>query len=1110
MAGELFKPINFEISKLPQVNLQPQKLPFNINLPPTKMLQNIFSDDTSALQSSQLKENSSSFDVIKFLSENIGAEAMRKTPEIKISEPIFDKLRTDFLSDFDKKIFAELEKMPKADKKKDGIIEWLEKDGKIDNKLFQIDNFEFVREAITEKNIDFILTVIKFLKLNKNINDEDKKNIALAAIYVSNNDSSLIESVCDVLNNSKISNSRKADYILALGKYENYSMEDFKFDLKVDKIMNWIEKSIDKSGAILENRDIKRAEKKLNDGNIDFVLELIKKMNIYIQTNKIKNNTQSDLSKEEITELNNNLIINAVNIVIAAIETSSYNDEYNSIIEKVIAHRFLPDEIKARFIRAIPYNPEFAKDLINPDKLEYKVDDKIKADILECVTNKNVHIIREIIEKRLTSNDLMDVVVAISNDNLDYVREILASDIDDKYKPSILSSVNKTTIKVIRKILEMENLSDDTKSTIIVSMDNSNFKQIYSMVKNGNISEENIEDIIPYIGKRNKYYSKKIINASDLPSKYKGEFIKYINKQNNDIALDVLYDTSINNKDKNCIIAFINKDNKKYAREIIWNENIKSEDIYEILQLTNDETIDDVRKVINNPNIPSPVMSSILAYLIKNRKNISDELWEKILNCKELEPCYIYYILSNIKREYTDLIEKILDDKRINGYYKAEIITFITGSKRNKWIESLIKYDNLKFIVAAIEIDDEIPQEKEDNFREEVLKTLEIENRCRLKNDANPDADNYESIDVDSIKVDKKEKIIENDKNEELLSLDTNEMSDAQILVAKLKYHLEKFPNMGIDDIRDLVLDKTSEEFDKETGKLHTQKRSIVKHFSKNISEEEMIKNSKQGDVIEQNNQLYINEGDKLFKWNMSKEKFDDLFPAGERLLIRQGKIGNCYLIAVLISMMNNPLGRIYLYKSFEQKGEDIICTLRAYKDYGGSIKYPKGKLPKVDTRLDGCKGLQMLEHTDAEIALRNTEGIKHKKGKFLKNYDRLEGGFPIDVFTDITGAEQVSEIDDNFKHKTIKLTLEDKSRDFLDKYINSKNNCCTGFFYFDNKKYNILGNHVYEFRKYDKANDAVIIVNPHNSSKVITIPYSDYIDMNGFLYLCNLEESEE
>ena len=70
----------------------------------------------------------------------------------------------------------------------------------------------------------------------------------------------------------------------------------------------------------------------------------------------------------------------------------------NSIIEEVIESK-LPDEIKGRFILAIPNNPEFAKELLTTDKVE----DKYKSDILEKVTNKNVNIIREIIEKGLIS-----------------------------------------------------------------------------------------------------------------------------------------------------------------------------------------------------------------------------------------------------------------------------------------------------------------------------------------------------------------------------------------------------------------------------------------------------------------------------------------------------------------------------------------------------------------------------------------------------------------------------------------------------------------------------------------------------------------------------------
>ncbi len=139
---------------MPQIDFQSQNIPFSVNLPTAKALPdiNISSNGVSALQDMQSKEIPSVFDVIKFLSENLGADAMKRTPVLRNHELIFDKLRTDFLSDFDKKIFAELEKMPKADKKKDGIIEWLEKDdetyGLMGNHTYELRKYDKANDVV--------------------------------------------------------------------------------------------------------------------------------------------------------------------------------------------------------------------------------------------------------------------------------------------------------------------------------------------------------------------------------------------------------------------------------------------------------------------------------------------------------------------------------------------------------------------------------------------------------------------------------------------------------------------------------------------------------------------------------------------------------------------------------------------------------------------------------------------------------------------------------------------------------------------------------------------------------------------------------------------------
>ncbi len=1114
MSGELCKTIVNDNIKVPQISIQPPirlqpSISVSIFNPP------VFSQGMFSVPKFGVQKSAPDFKIIDFLSENLGAKAKISDRDLNNNKTLTDKLLSDFLERYDKELISGLSQgMTKIDQQKNLIISWLEEQKNITFPLFVIDDFDIVKASISEKNIDFVSKTIKYLKSNKDIKDEDKYNIALAVINTSSKNADLIGKIQEVLDNSNLSNSNKAKFILALQHNNNYSLNDLNVDTKVNRVINWIEKTIENTNSIIGIKEIKDAEQSLSENNIDFILQIVKKMNDYVIGTKKYNKER--YNKEELCSKNEDLMINAVNIIVAAIKISCETDIYNSLIEKVIAHRFLPDETKARFIAAIPNNLDFANDLISADKLEYKIDDKYIANILEKVTDKNINIniICKILEnKSVNQSFIPNLIDEITNDNVQYLSEVLNFDIPDCCKPNILSVINKNTIKIVRKILAIKDLSIQEKFPIITSINNDNYKLIDSLTDEDSIHDKALQNIIPFISKDNVKYLKTIIEDPNIPDENKGRFLKNINNHNFDIAIDVIHDLTINSIYKDEIIANITKNNKKYAREIIWHKNINSDDIKYILELTNDETIDIVRKVINHPDIPSPNKEEILLSLLDNRENISKKLCNKILDSKKIEPCFKDQILSDLEIETVDLAEKIIDDNRINGFYKSELISGITLENKS-WVEKLLKYDNFKFITAAMELCDVIEGELIGQFKEEILKYLENEYRKNLQERTNPYFDNYEGgefvTDFDRIALQKTDKSVAEVPLENIELNPEDEINNASVYVERLKYYIEKFPNINISNLASIVMGCTSTEFANETGKNYTQKRSIVKYFSKNVSAENILKKTKVGDVIEQNKQLYINEGNNLYKWKMSREKFDELFPAGESLLVSQGDIGDCYLIITLIALLNNPLGKIYLYKSFEQENNDIICTIRAYKDYGGAKRFPKGQLPEVDTRLSGCKGLQMLEHTYAETALRYSDGVNHEQGNFLKNYARISGGLTSDCISELTGAEMTDILEnDNFKHKIISVSSKSLSRNFLETYINAKNNCAFIEFGANNDEYEIFSDHSYELRKYDKANDSVILIDPHDSTEYIAIPYSDFMEINkdSKIYLCNLEE---
>lgn len=143
---------------------------------------------------------------------------------------------------------------------------------------------------------------------------------------------------------------------------------------------------------------------------------------------------------------------------------------------------------------------------------------------------------------------------------------------------------------------------------------------------------------------------------------------------------------------------------------------------------------------------------------------------------------------------------------------------------------------------------------------------------------------------------------------------------------------------------------------------------SIIKKFD---NFDKILTKTKAGDVVSVKGKLYINNNGKLERWNMTEEKFNDLFPLVDRFTTRQGS-DDCYLISVMDSLYKNPKSRGGYYKMFEQKGNDIYVTIPAYKDFQGEIKFPNGEVNLTSLNADGAKHIQMVEQTYARTALRN------------------------------------------------------------------------------------------------------------------------------------------
>ena len=130
-------------------------------------------------------------------------------------------------------------------------------------------------------------------------------------------------------------------------------------------------------------------------------------------------------------------------------------------------------------------------------------------------------------------------------------------------------------------------------------------------------------------------------------------------------------------------------------------------------------------------------------------------------------------------------------------------------------------------------------------------------------------------------------------------------------------------------------------------------------------SPEEGVNKREIGDVfeVEGSKNIYVKtDNDSAKQLKMDKETFTKLFPPATRFTTQQQKIGDCYLVSTLGSLMNNPKARVAIYDAFEQDGKDVKVK---FKNGFGEYKYENAELPKDRVKhygVKGATGIKILE----------------------------------------------------------------------------------------------------------------------------------------------------
>ena len=334
--------------------------------------------------------------------------------------------------------------------------------------------------------------------------------------------------------------------------------------------------------------------------------------------------------------------------------------------------------------------------------------------------------------------------------------------------------------------------------------------------------------------------------------------------------------------------------------------------------------------------------------------------------------------------------------------------------------------------------------------------------------------------------------------------------------------------------------------------KLLKEGKSIVKEFSADTDINEAYKATSIGDVVEVGKQMYINDGKKLSKWNMTKEMFLKLFPPVDRFAFKQKKLGDCYLLSSISSVMRNKKASVTFYQSFEYDGKDVKVTVKAYEDYNGSQTFTNGELSNLGKKqVEGCRGVQLYERTYAKVALREQDIIYPNTAEGNALMQRIEGGRCSQAVQEILGTKVINYDDaksgmmiknsisipykrnsastvnvelEQFNSKGIQDILNNFKENQLNTsialYLGNGKNIKTVIDYLANNDNIILNfgtkhdlkltdilkkQHAYSVCGYNKSTGIVKVVDPYNNSNIKEIHIDELSKLTDTIYITNL-----
>ena len=311
---------------------------------------------------------------------------------------------------------------------------------------------------------------------------------------------------------------------------------------------------------------------------------------------------------------------------------------------------------------------------------------------------------------------------------------------------------------------------------------------------------------------------------------------------------------------------------------------------------------------------------------------------------------------------------------------------------------------------------------------------------------------------------------------------------------AKTKSYLTSVSDSVLNDIK---IVKNAEAAGERAGEKGSS--AYQKAYDESIKSQMIKKTSSgvAGEVVEQNGSLYVNDGSKLVKLNISADTYLELFAPVDRYDINQKTIGDCYFVSgCLTDMMKNGTTYAQLLQMFSEDSNGNITV-----NFSGSLSsYPvtfnNGELKTFDgkannttvkkyTNASGSKGTQMLEQAYSIARFANESKKSVNSIDIDETIATIDGGWQYNVYSEVLGekSERIDVDANNIASYLNSVANQVNNGDILFSFAN----------YSDMSKYSLIYAHAYSIEKIDTAKQTVYITNPWFSGGSIAVPYSDF-----------------